>query len=350
MARPFPEQMEILVLGMGCFWGVEKIFWNVPGVYVTSVGYSAGYTPNPTYKEVCTGLTGHNEVVQVVYDPGKVSCVDILKIFWENHDPTQGMRQGNDIGTQYRSGIYFTLPEQHKNAQATLQYYQQNLTAAGFGTITTEIKPATEFYYAEEYHQQYLAKNPNGYCGIGGTGVSFSTEKSINDPRVEELLSFWFSEPVQKMWFNSTVAFDNTLRDKYEPLYQEAVNNQLDLIILFDQLPLNIYRNQKESFQTDARAREVAEAVIARGDDARLSDGAKLFLYLPYMHSENMADQDKSVALFEKAGMMANARYARHHRKIIERFGRFPHRNEPLGRASTQAELDYLASDEAFLG
>ena len=171
MAEPYPEQMEILLLGMGCFWGAEKLFWNLPGVYVTAVGYSAGFTPNPSYKEVCTGRTGHNEVVQVVYDPAKITQAGILKCFWENHDPTQGMRQGNDIGTQYRSGIYFTSPEQEKVALESEDQYQQKLLSAGYGPITTEIKPATEFYFAEEYHQQYLAKNPDGYCGMGGTGV-----------------------------------------------------------------------------------------------------------------------------------------------------------------------------------
>jgi peptide-methionine (S)-S-oxide reductase len=157
---------------MGCFWGVERKFWQVPGVYSTAVGYAGGLTPNPTYEEVCSGMTGHNEVVRVVYDPSKVSYAQLLKVFWENHDPTQGMRQGNDAGTQYRSGIYYANDAQKRAAEETRQSYQGALNAKGLGDITTELLPAPDFYYAEDYHQQYLQKNPGGYCGVGGTGVS----------------------------------------------------------------------------------------------------------------------------------------------------------------------------------
>ena len=169
---PFPEGMEKAVFGMGCFWGAERKFWQLDGVYTTAVGYAAGSTLNPTYKEVCSGMTGHNEVVLVVYDPKKVSYEQLLKTFWESHNPTQGMRQGNDSGTQYRSGIYTYSQEQKKLAEASKDSYQQALKEAGYGDITTEIIDAPEFYYAEDYHQQYLAKNPNGYCGLGGTNVS----------------------------------------------------------------------------------------------------------------------------------------------------------------------------------
>jgi peptide-methionine (S)-S-oxide reductase len=169
---PFPEGMEKAVFGMGCFWGAERKFWQLDGVYTTAVGYAAGSTPNPTYKEVCSGMTGHNEVVLVVYDPKKVSYEQLLKTFWESHNPTQGMRQGNDSGTQYRSGIYTYSEDQKKLAEASKDSYQQALKEAGYGDITTEILDASEFYYAEDYHQQYLAKNPNGYCGLGGTNVS----------------------------------------------------------------------------------------------------------------------------------------------------------------------------------
>jgi len=169
---PFPAGIETLVVGMGCFWGAEKVFWQAPGVYTTAVGYAAGYTPNPTYEEVCSGLTGHNEVVLVAFDPQQISLDQVLRLFWENHDPTQGMRQGNDVGTQYRSGIYVSSPEQRDAAQRTRDAYQQELRAAGYGDITTEIADAGPFYYAEPYHQQYLSKNPMGYCGLGGTGVS----------------------------------------------------------------------------------------------------------------------------------------------------------------------------------
>jgi peptide-methionine (S)-S-oxide reductase len=169
---PFPDGMETAIFGLGCFWGAERKFWQAPGVYSTAVGYAGGYTPNATYREVCSGMTGHTEVVLVVFDPRVTSYDEMLKIFWENHDPTQGMRQGNDVGTQYRSAIYTTSPEQKKAAEASRAAYQDRLTAAGYGRITTEIADAPPFYYAEEYHQQYLAKNPNGYCGIGGTGVS----------------------------------------------------------------------------------------------------------------------------------------------------------------------------------
>ncbi|WP_428266414.1 peptide-methionine (S)-S-oxide reductase MsrA [Haliangium sp.] len=172
MKGPFPAEMELALFGMGCFWGAERFFWQTPGVRTTAVGYAAGYTPNPTYEEVCSGATGHNEVVQVVFDPARVSYAEILRVFWENHDPTQGMRQGNDMGTQYRSGIYCHSEAQQQAAEASRRDYQAVLSKAGYGAITTEILPAPEFYYAEDYHQQYLAKNPNGYCGHGGTGVS----------------------------------------------------------------------------------------------------------------------------------------------------------------------------------
>lgn len=170
---PFPQGIELATFGLGCFWGAERKFWQAgPGVFSTAVGYAAGYTPNPTYEEVCSGLTGHNEVVQVAYDPKRTSYAELLRVFWENHDPTQGMRQGNDTGTQYRSGIYVHSAEQRQAAEASLKAYQAALTKAGRGKITTEILDAPVFYYAEDYHQQYLAKNPNGYCGLGGTGVS----------------------------------------------------------------------------------------------------------------------------------------------------------------------------------
>ena len=170
---PFPEGMEQAVFGMGCFWGAERMFWEMEGVYTTAVGYAAGYTPNPTYEEVCSAKTGHNEVVLVVFDPAKVSYEDLLRTFWEGHDPTQGMRQGNDVGTQYRSGIYTYSDAQQAAAEASLPRFAEALREAGHsGEITTEIQPAGDFYYAEDYHQQYLAKNPGGYCGLGGTGVS----------------------------------------------------------------------------------------------------------------------------------------------------------------------------------
>src|SRR6266508_1242317 len=169
---PFPEGLQRAVFGMGCFWGAEKKFWQLDGVYSTAVGYAAGVTPNPTYREVCSGMTGHSEVVLVVFDPKTISFDDLLKVFWENHDPTQGMRQGNDIGTQYRSGIYYSDDKKRRAAERSRDAFQERLTAAGYGPITTEILPAPEFYYAEDYHQQYLAKNPDGYCGLGGTGVT----------------------------------------------------------------------------------------------------------------------------------------------------------------------------------
>jgi peptide-methionine (S)-S-oxide reductase len=172
---PFPAGLEQVVVGMGCFWGAERKFWEADGVYTTAVGYAGGYTPNPTYEEVCSGRTGHTEVVLVVFDPNVITYGDVLRIFWENHDPTQGMRQGNDVGTQYRSAIYTFSPEQRKLAEESLDMYQKELRAAGYGDITTEIADAPPFYYAEDYHQQYLAKNPMGYCGIGGTGVSCPT-------------------------------------------------------------------------------------------------------------------------------------------------------------------------------
>ena len=172
IAEPFPDGLARAVFGMGCFWGAEKKFWQQPGVYTTAVGYAGGLTPNPTYREVCTGMTGHNEVVLVVFDPGTTTYEAMLKVFWENHDPTQGIRQGNDVGTQYRSGIYYADEAQKRAAEASRDAFQKQLSTAGYGAITTEIVPAPEFYYAEDYHQQYLAKNPDGYCGLGGTGVS----------------------------------------------------------------------------------------------------------------------------------------------------------------------------------
>jgi peptide-methionine (S)-S-oxide reductase len=169
---PFPAGLREAVFGMGCFWGAERLFWQLPGVYSTAVGYAGGFTPNPTYREVCSGGTGHTEVVRVIYDPARIEYEDLLKAFWEEHDPTQGMRQGNDIGTQYRSVIFCADEAQRRVAEESRRSYQQSLTAAGRGTITTEICDAPVFYYAEDYHQQYLAKNPDGYCGLAGTGVS----------------------------------------------------------------------------------------------------------------------------------------------------------------------------------
>ncbi|MFF0575116.1 peptide-methionine (S)-S-oxide reductase MsrA [Streptosporangium saharense] len=172
LAPPYPEGTEIADFGLGCFWGAERKFWQTPGVVSTSVGYEGGYTPNPTYEEVCAGQTGHTEAVRVVFDPSRVSYEELLRVFWEAHDPTQGMRQGNDVGTQYRSAIYYHSPEQEKSAFASRDAYQKVLDEAGYGKITTEIAPAGDYFYAEDYHQQYLYKVPNGYCGIGGTGVS----------------------------------------------------------------------------------------------------------------------------------------------------------------------------------
>ena len=172
LEEPFPDNLKKAMFGLGCFWGAERKFWQQAGVYSTAVGYAAGLTPNPTYREVCTGMTGHNEAVLVVFDPAAVSYEELLKVFWESHDPTQGMRQGNDVGTQYRSGIYYYDDEQRRAAEASRGMFQRELSNAGYGAITTEILPAPEFYYAEDYHQQYLAKNPGGYCGLGGTGVS----------------------------------------------------------------------------------------------------------------------------------------------------------------------------------
>ena len=169
---PYPQGSEAVLFGMGCFWGAERLFWTVPGVLVTAVGYAAGFTPNPTYEEVCSGMTGHNEAVLVVYDPKEVSYEQLLARFWEGHDPTQGMRQGNDVGTQYRSAIYTTTTRQRDAAKASLKAYAEALAKKGLGPITTEIQDAPTFYFGEAYHQQYLAKNPNGYCGLGGTGVS----------------------------------------------------------------------------------------------------------------------------------------------------------------------------------
>ncbi len=173
IAPPFPEGMELAVFGMGCFWGAERLFWQIPGVYSTMVGYAGGYTPNPTYEEVCSGKTGHAEVVRMVFDPTQVSYETLLQRFWEGHDPTQGMRQGNDVGTQYRSTIYTCSATQQEAAAQSLDRYQKALQTAGRGPITTEIRAAPQFYYAEGYHQQYLAKNPGGYCGLGGTGVRY---------------------------------------------------------------------------------------------------------------------------------------------------------------------------------
>ena len=170
---PFPENIEKIIFGLGCFWGAERKFWQVEGVYSTAVGYAAGYTPNPTYEEVCTGLTGHNEVVLVMFDPSKVSVENLLAVFWESHNPTQGMRQGNDKGTQYRSGVYTSSKQQLEAAEKSKQLYAAKLSETGHGHITTEIMLAPEFYYAEDFHQQYLAKNPRGYCGLGGTGVEY---------------------------------------------------------------------------------------------------------------------------------------------------------------------------------
>ena len=172
LVGPWPEGYQLAVVGMGCFWGAERKFWTVPGVHSTAVGYAGGYTPNCTYEEVCSGRTGHTEVVLVVFDPERISYQQVLQVFWENHDPTQGMRQGNDIGTQYRSAVYTTDPSQVSVIEATRAMFGERLAAAGYGPITTEVAPLDVFYYAEPYHQQYLAKNPNGYCGIGGTGVS----------------------------------------------------------------------------------------------------------------------------------------------------------------------------------
>lgn len=170
---PYPQNMQMAMFGLGCFWGAERKFWQTKGVYVTAVGYAAGFTPNATYEEVCSSMTGHNEVVRVVFDPQIMSYEQLLKVFWEAHDPTQGMRQGNDIGTQYRSGIYVYSDEQRTLAEASKNHFQEKLSAAGAGLITTEILEAPKFYYAEDYHQQYLAKNPNGYCGLGGAGVNY---------------------------------------------------------------------------------------------------------------------------------------------------------------------------------
>jgi len=172
LSPPFPDGLQRALFGMGCFWGAERKFWTLRGVYTTAVGYAGGFTPNPTYREVCTGMTGHNEVVLAVFDPQAIAYEALLKVFWENHDPTQGMRQGNDVGTQYRSGIYYYDEDQRRAAEASRDAFQKQLTAAGYGPITTEIAPAPDFYYAEDYHQQYLAKNPDGYCGLGGTGVT----------------------------------------------------------------------------------------------------------------------------------------------------------------------------------
>jgi peptide-methionine (S)-S-oxide reductase len=179
---PFPAGLREAVFGLGCFWGAERLFWQLPGVYSTAVGYAGGFTPNPTYEEVCSGLTGHAEVVRVIYDPEKIDYEDLLKVFWESHDPTQGMRQQNDVGTQYRSVIYVADAEQRQEAEESMRSYQNRLSAAGAGGITTEVRNAPQFYYAEDYHQQYLAKNPEGYCGLKGTGVSCPIGQSARLP------------------------------------------------------------------------------------------------------------------------------------------------------------------------
>jgi len=179
MVPPFPDGSERALFALGCFWGAERKFWSIPGVYTTAAGYAAGLTPNPTYREVCSGMTGHAEVVLVVFDPKRVTFEDLLNVFWESHDPTQGMRQGNDAGTQYRSGIYCFDERQRALAERSRDEYQRGLSKAGYGRITTEIVPAPEFYYAEDYHQQYLSKNPNGYCGLGGTGVTCPTGLAV---------------------------------------------------------------------------------------------------------------------------------------------------------------------------
>lgn len=178
LTPPYPEGMEVADFGMGCFWGAERMFWKIPGVHVTAVGYAGGHTPNPTYREVCSGMTGHNEVVRVVFDPSRIAYEDILKLFWEGHDPTQGMRQGNDVGTQYRSGIYVHSEAQRRAAENSKDTYGRALTAGGLGEVTTEILDAPPFYFAEDDHQQYLAKNPAGYCGLGGTGISCPTGRA----------------------------------------------------------------------------------------------------------------------------------------------------------------------------
>ena len=182
LSGPFPTNLETAIVALGCFWGAEKAFWSLPGVYTTAVGYAGGYTPNPTYEEVCSGRTGHTEAVLIVFDPAKISYADILRTFWESHDPTQGMRQGNDVGTQYRSAIYYTSDEQRRIAEASKVAYEDQLKAAGYPEITTEIAPAGEFFYAEDYHQQYLHKNPMGYCGLGGTGVSCPVGLAVSAP------------------------------------------------------------------------------------------------------------------------------------------------------------------------
>jgi peptide-methionine (S)-S-oxide reductase len=175
---PFPAGMQLALFGLGCFWGAERKFWSLPGVYSTSVGYAAGGTPNPTYEEVCTGHTGHNEVVRVVFDPAQIGYEELLRVFWESHDPTQGMRQGGDVGTQYRSGVYWHDEAQSNAAELSRKLYGERLSAAGYPAVTTEVLRAPEFYYAEDYHQQYLAKNPAGYCGLGGCGVSYAPPAS----------------------------------------------------------------------------------------------------------------------------------------------------------------------------
>jgi peptide-methionine (S)-S-oxide reductase len=357
---PFPAGLHTALFGLGCFWGAERLFWNTPGVYSTAVGYAAGYTPNPTYQEVCSGQTGHNEVVLVVFDPRQVSYETLLRMFWEGHDPTQGMRQGNDRGTQYRSGIYVYSAAQRQAAEASREKYQAALRAQGYGDITTEILDAPPFYYAEDYHQQYLAKNPGGYCGLGGTGVRCG-EITPAEIMPAEIMDLWFSEAGKQLWFNSTPELDVQLREKYAGLFAAALTDELAawaetpegalaLVIVLDQLPLNMFRGEALSFAGEAKARAVAAAAIARGFDAQLTDERKAFLYMPFMHSENLADQERSVELFSRAGLTENLKWAEHHRDIVRRFGRFPHRNAILGRPSTAEEADYLNSEQAFHG
>jgi peptide-methionine (S)-S-oxide reductase len=187
LTGPFPDGLQTAVLALGCFWGAEKTFWQTPGVYTTAVGYAGGFTPNPTYEETCSGRTGHTESVLIVFDPARVSYAELLRIFWEHHDPTQGMRQGNDIGSQYRSAIFYTSEEQHRVAEASRRMYQEQLSAAGYGAITTEIAPAGEFFYAEDYHQQYLHKNPFGYCPDHGTGVACPIGLGVGAAQIEQL-------------------------------------------------------------------------------------------------------------------------------------------------------------------
>lgn len=360
---PFPPGMQLAMFGMGCFWGAERLFWQCEGVYSTAVGYAAGYTPNPTYEEVCSGMTGHNEVVRLVFDSARVSYAELLRLFWEGHDPTQGMRQGNDVGTQYRSAVYVFDALQQLAATTSRACFQGALTAAGYGEITTEIVPAPPFYFAEAYHQQYLARNPQGYCGLGGCGVRLAAahDTAHDLAAVEEIIDFWFSARVRSLWFQSTAAFDDELRVRFLPTWQAACAGQLTgwmataegclaLVICLDQFPLNMFRGQAESFSSEAAARAVAALAIEWGFDQSLPVEQRGFLYLPYMHSESLADQECSVALYRSLGQAESLHYAQHHREIVQRFGRFPHRNAILGRENSPEEQAWLASDEAYLG